>query len=277
MSAAPLIGASGGPDVHVMSLNIRRAMDGPLHRRRDRWSVRAPAVHALLQGERPGVLGLQEALPRAAALATRALGSRYRILGRGRGPSGAGEGTPLLFDSEQYRLHDWGQRALSDRPGTPGSRSWGNLIPRVFVWAELSDRGTGRRLLVVNTHLDHLSPRSRRRSAHVIREFVRARRTPAVVMGDMNAGADSTAVRTLLAQGLLFDAWDRADERLTPRWGTYPGYRQPREGGRQIDWMLTTSEVAVRAIAHNARAFDGIRPSDHLAVQSLLRVDEETS
>nr|WP_254050431.1 hypothetical protein [Dietzia sp. WMMA184] len=42
--------------------------------------------------------------------------------------------------------------------------SWGNLIPRVMVEVHLRDRVTGHDLLVVNTHLDPLSGRSRLRA-----------------------------------------------------------------------------------------------------------------
>jgi endonuclease/exonuclease/phosphatase family metal-dependent hydrolase len=260
-----------------MTFNVRRAMDGPLRPLRDRWSTRAPAVRALLGSERPTLLGLQEALPRIMPVIQDAVGPDYHRVGRGRGRDGAGEGTPLLYDRTRLELRASGQHALSDTPDQPGSIGWGNLIPRILVWAEFADRATGTRFVAVNTHLDHLSARSRRRSVDSIRDLVRERALPAIVMGDLNAGVDSPAVRALLADDVLRDAADAADGSLTPDWGTYPGYRHPRVGGRRIDWIAVTPDVRVGAYGVNGRTFEGRRPSDHLPVQTVVRFGEDTA
>jgi len=274
MSPPALLGPASAPDLHAMSFNIRRAMGGPLVRRADRWAHRAPAVLALLESEAPTVVGLQEVRPHVLGVVRDALGSRYRSLGRGRGRRGDGEGTPILYDASRLTLRSWSQQALSDTPATPGSRGWGNLIPRILVAAEFTDDSTGHRLLVVNTHLDHLSPGSRARSAAAVTALVARSTSPAIVMGDLNAGGGSAAVRTLIADGLV-DSWDAAETRLSPEWGTCPGYRPARVGGRRIDRLLVTPGIRVRAAAMNNRTFDRIRPSDHLPVQSLLRITED--
>lgn len=271
---APLVGAVDPPALHVMTLNLRRAMEGPLIARADRWSTRAPAVQALLRSERPALLGVQEALPRVMASIRSALGPAYLARGRGRGRRGTGEGTPLLYDGTRLRLIDGGQRALSDRPEEPGSRTWGNPIPRIAVWAEFVDRATGAPLLAVNTHLDPFSPGSRRRSAEAIAAFVRDRGLPAVVLGDLNADVRSASVRALLDGSTLGDAWTRAETRLTPAWGTYTRYRPPRVGARRIDAIAVTPGVAVDAVAADARTFGGVHPSDHLAVHAVLRLHD---
>lgn len=274
-STDALIGPVAAPDVHVMTFNIRRAGDGMLHRRADRWSWREPAVRDLLAAERPTLLGLQEALPRVMASVRDSLGAGHRALGIGRGSDGRGEGAPIVFDPARLELHDWGQHPLSDEPHRPGSTGWGNLIPRVVVWAEFAERATRARFLAVNTHFDHLSSRSRLRSAISIRRLVSERGLPAVVMGDLNAGAGSPAVRALHEHGVLADSWDTAIDRRGARWGTYPGYRAPRIGGRVLDRILTTPGVRVRTVAVNTAAPGGRRPSDHLPVHAVLRFEEE--
>jgi endonuclease/exonuclease/phosphatase family metal-dependent hydrolase len=127
----------------------------------------------------------------------------------------------------------------------------------------------------VNTHFDHLSDRARRRSADAIRRFVAARALPAVVLGDLNAGEGSATVRRLLDAGALVDAWRAAAEHRTVRWGTYAGYRPPREGGRRLDWVLVTPGIEVRATAVNGLRHAGRWPSDHLPVQAVVRVRKE--
>ncbi|PKI89766.1 hydrolase [Actinomycetales bacterium SN12] len=260
-----------------MTFNIRRAADGMLHRRADRWSWRAPAVRQLLASEQPTLLGLQEALPSVMPLLREALGRDHRTIGSGRGTGGRGEGSPILYDATRLELRDWGQRALSDQPERAGSTGWGNLIPRILVWAEFAEPSLGARFLAINTHLDHLSASSRLRSAQSIRQLVAERGLPAVLTGDLNAGAGSTAVRALQAGGALVDIRDAAERKAGPRWGTYPGYRRPRVGGRQLDWIMTTRDVRVRTVAVNSRTPGGRRPSDHLPVQAVLRFGEDAA
>lgn len=276
MTVVPLIGPVAAPDLHVMSFNIRRAMEGALRRKRDRWSHREPAVAEMIRSERPTVLGLQEVLPRSLNAVTDALGRDHRFIGRGRNRDGTGEGTPILYDASRLELRGWDQHALSTRIDEPGSLSWGALFPRIVVSAEFRDRSTGVAFLVVNTHLDYLSRRSRRRSAEVIAALVRARSLPTVVMGDLNAGPGSQALRTLVSRADLSDSWGAADDRLTPLWSTLSGYRRPKVGGRRIDWLLVSPDVRVRAAAVNAHVFDGIAPSDHRPVQALLRLTGRT-
>lgn len=273
--ADALIGPVASPDVHVMTFNIRRAADGVLQRRTDRWSWRAPAVRQLLAAEQPTLIGLQEVLPRAMPVVRDALGTDHRAIGAGRGAGGRGEGTPILFDSTRLELCDWGQRALSDHPERAGSIGWGNLIPRILVWAEFDERASGTRFLAINTHLDHLSASSRRRSALSIRQLVSERGLPAVVTGDLNAGVGSTTVRALQSDRALIDSTDAAQRRTGLHGGTYARYGRPRDGGRRLDWIMTTPDVRVRTVGINDHRPGGRRPSDHVPVQAVLSFGED--
>lgn len=265
-----LLGAVTAPDLHVMTLNVRRRLRWT-PRRSDRWSARAPLVRALLAAERPDLLAAQEVLPDQAAHLGAALGDGYRRVGYGREVGRRGEATPLFYDSARLELLAWAQRALSDRPDDAGSRTWGNPIPRVFVEAVLRDRETHAEFFVIATHFDVFSARARHASAAAVRERIAAQSRPAVVLGDLNDGPASTTVRTLVGSGSLTDAWIAARERLTPEWGTYGGYRRPRRG-RRIDHILTSPEIDVRSIGIRARPASGPWPSDHFPVQAVLRM-----
>lgn len=257
-----------------MSFNLRRAMDGPLLLKRERWSVRSSAVRRVLRTEHPTVLGLQEALPRSVRVVMDALGPQHRVIGHGRGRAGTGEGTPLVYDADRLDVEFWEQRALSDHPDEPGSRTWGNLIPRVLVRAEFRDRATGARFVVVNTHLDPFSARSRRRSAEEIATLIADSVLPVLVLGDFNADLGARSLQALVTADGITDSWVSAQRHLTPEWGSFVGSRRPRLRARRIDGVLTTSEVCVRAVGLNPRNHDGIRPSDHLPVQALVRLPE---
>lgn len=243
-----------------------------MRRSRDLWSNRRMLLRQILQAEQPTVVGVQEALADQAAFVAKSLGPSYERIGRGRNRSGDGERCPLFYDTRRLTLEGWSQRALSDTPDKPGSHTWGNMLPRIVVTADLTDNVTGIRFTVVNTHFDHLSRRSRTRSAAFINQLVMDAGRPAIVMGDLNAGPRSPAVR-ILTSGPLRDAWAVAARRLTPLWGTYSGYRRPKVGGKRIDWLLVTGTVSVEAVGVNARRFDGAAASDHEPLQARIVLD----
>lgn len=255
-----------------MSLNVRRPV--PTRRLQDRWSRRAPLLHELLQAEQPAVLGTQEVMPGQLGTLQTALGDRYRSVGTGRDRRGGGEGCPIYYDGDRVELVRWQQLALSDRPAAAGSISWGNLTPRIVVVAAVRDRVTSASALVVNTHLDHLSPRSRVRAAIAIRQLIARQRLPAVVTGDLNAAAGSRALRALLSGRTLVDAWEAASARVTPAYGTFANYRRPRVDGRRIDWILVSPDVEVLCAGIDGREVSGGWASDHLPVHALVRVPE---
>lgn len=264
-----ILGDSDPCGLHVMSFNIRRRLGLGALRRADRWNRRRPRVRALLGVERPALLATQEAMPDQAAVVLDALGTSYDRVGHGRSAQGTGEGCPMFYDRARLELLDWSQTALSDTPHEAGSRSWGNLIPRVIVHATFRDRGTSSVFRLINTHFDHLSARSRVASAMAVRSAVAADSTPAIVTGDLNAGPYSPAIRELLTGGTLVDVWQTARERSTPEYATHARYRPPRQGLR-IDWILTTPDIRAERIGINAEPVHAGWPSDHLPVQAML-------
>lgn len=262
--------------LHVMTWNIRRLIPGRLTRRPDRWEIRVPLIRAALNDTRPTILGVQEALPVQMDFLRQTLGPSYGSVGRGRGRHHTGEATPIFYDATRVELLDWQQWALSDTPEVAGSVSWGNIFPRAYVTATFRHRATGTRFLVINTHLDHLSRSSRLRSARVIRDHIHAHHLPAVVTGDFNAHQRSATFRAFTNSNGLTDTWSAAAGHLTAEWGTFPHYREPRSGGRRIDWILSTPGWRVHRAGINARQYAGAWASDHLSVHALLSPPEET-
>ena len=269
-ATGPLMGATAPPALHVMSWNIRRRVSHLLPRAADRWDVRAPRLRALLQAERPTLLGVQEALADQAHFVRASLGAGYRFVGQGRGARGNGESCPLFYDERRLELLAWDQAALSDQPTRPGSTSWGNVIPRIAVCATFRDRATDKRFQAINTHFDHLSGRSRLLSALAVGRMAAASTLPTVVTGDLNAGEGSPPLLRLLSERQLVDVWDAAHSHASVRWGTFAGYRTPRPQGRRIDWILVSPDCRVDRAGINAQRCDGGWASDHLPVQALL-------
>lgn len=267
-----LLGTVEAPLLHVMTLNVRRPMPSLLSSPSDRWARRRPALVSMLRRESPSILCAQEVLPGPAAEIAAALGPSFARIGVGRRRGGRGEGCPVFFDRDRLELLHHRQRALSDTPDILGTRSWGNLVPRIVTVGAFRDRITGARFAVVNTHLDPFSARSRMRGVEAIRTEVRGTGHPTLVLGDMNTGAESDALRALRAGDLLTDTWTVAAERVTPAWGTYAGYRAPVRDGKRIDVILATADIEVERVGIDARTEDGIAPSDHLAVHAAFEV-----
>jgi endonuclease/exonuclease/phosphatase family metal-dependent hydrolase len=277
MTDAALIGPVAAPDVHVMTYNIRRRMSHLMPGNPDRWGKRKWLLQRILQAEQPTLLGVQEALADQAAFVAESLGPRYRWVGRGRNASGNGERSSIFYDPRRLKLSNWTQHALSASPDKPGSRSWGNRVPRIVVSARFTDAATGAQILAFNTHFDHNSRRSRLRSAEMIMRLVADAHSAEpelgiIVMGDVNADVDSAVYRALTADAVLRDTWHAAAERLTPQWGTFSNYRRRRAGGRRIDLILVGPGVEVVSTGINAERFDGAAASDHEPVQAVIRM-----
>ncbi|RXZ73314.1 endonuclease/exonuclease/phosphatase family protein [Agromyces albus] len=282
MTDAALIGPVSPPDLHVMTFNIRRRFARVRPGSPDRWVTRRQLVQRILAAEQPTLLGVQEALTDQVDFIADALGPHYKWIGRGRNPSGTGEHCAIFYDSQRLKLKDWQQLALSATPDLHGSRSWGNVTRRIVVSATFTDRATGAPLVALNTHLDHLSWRSRLESAQFILNLVQDTRdsqpgTAIVVTGDFNAGEHSAVYRRLTEDGVLRDAWEAAAAQLTPQWGTFSNYRGRRPGGKRIDLILLGEGVEVVSTGINAARFDGKAASDHEPVQAVLRYDNPSS
>jgi endonuclease/exonuclease/phosphatase family metal-dependent hydrolase len=249
-----------------MSFNIRygTARDGA-----DAWEHRRDALLATLAAERPDILGLQEALRFQLDEIGAALPG-YIELGVGRDDGvAAGEYAALLVRRERYAVEASGTFWLSDTPTVPGSTSWGNRIPRICTWAALTDRTTGRRIAVFNTHLDHESQPSRERSTALIAERIDALAAglPVLVLGDFNAGEDNPALAPLRAAGFV-DTYRVVDADPSGD-GTFGAFRGDSTGAK-IDYILARGGWTVLAADILRRRGGGRDPSDHFPVTARL-------
>ncbi|HEY9470812.1 MAG TPA: endonuclease/exonuclease/phosphatase family protein [Propionibacteriaceae bacterium] len=277
MTDSGTIGPVAAPDLHVMSYNIRRRLPHLMPHSPDRWEHRRPLLKRLLEAEQPALFGVQEALFDQANFVRHALGEHYRWIGHGRETNKGGEGCPILYDSRRLRVLEWRQTALSDTPEVPGSRSWGNRTPRLVVDATILDLATGIEFQAVNTHLDNRSRISRLRSADALRRIVQASPLPTIMTGDFNTDAETDPYDQLTGHGLLLDTWDTAAKRLTEVWGTFLNYRPPEHDRKRIDWILVTPGVTVLSAAINVTRYEAGWPSDHAAVQAVVKLAATSS
>lgn len=272
-----LIGRAPQESLHVMSFNIRMENTAETEPGEDdHWPDREPILVDLLEREQPTLLGVQEAKYGQLPAIERAL-PEHRMLGYGRQGGSEDEHSAIFFDPGRVLPLAWDQFWLSDTPDVIGSTTWGNRVTRIVVWARFRDQGSGAEFAMVNTHFDHESEQARISSAQAVVDLVDGGPLdglPVIVTGDFNSPApDAGAYEHLVVEGPMIDAWDGAQEQLTPAWGTCPGYGEPVEGGDRIDFVLSTEGVDVQRAAINGfTSAEGRYPSDHLPMQALLRL-----
>lgn len=263
-----LAGTARAEPLKVMTFNIRygTANDGVNH-----WKFRRDGVLRILREEAPAICGVQEALKFQLDEILAAVPG-YARLGVGRDDGrDAGEFSPILVATSRFAVVSQETFWLSDTPGQPGSRTWGNTIPRICTLARLKQRSDGRALWVGNAHFDHLSANSRLKSAEAVAARLRDLPDPVLFLGDLNCGPDSEPVRVLLAPaaeggGALVDL--AAVNPALRAHGTFHGWNGGADGPH-IDYVLGRGGWASRET--RIRVDPGPPyPSDHYPVWMRL-------
>jgi endonuclease/exonuclease/phosphatase family metal-dependent hydrolase len=252
----------------VVTFNIRygTADDGP-----DRWENRRSLVLDLLAGYKADVIGLQEALDFQIDQIGRALPDYGAVFVCRDDGCRAGEACPIFYRLDRFEILDRGTFWFSDTPAQPGSKHWGNQIPRICTWVHLKDRSTGKNFFAYNLHLDHQSQVSREKSTQMLADRIGRRPTadPFVVMGDFNADLNNLALRSLLEGDLRpVDSWQVLHGQAEPP-GTFHAFSgTPRPG--KIDHILVPQGTEVLEAGIDQRSFDGRYPSDHFPVYARI-------
>lgn len=272
--AAPALAATcpAAPVLRAMTYNIRLNTPADAN---DRWDTRRDALFGQIDLVRPDILGLQEVLPGQLRDAEAALPGYVRIGGGrdGTGENGGdrGEASPLFVLRAAFTVAGGGMIWLSPTPDRP-SRGWDGAYPRVATWAHLRRRGSGERVLAINTHWDHEGRQARLESAWLLRRWIAANRQAGervVLMGDFNAGLDEDSLRALTAPAdgpALADSRAAAGRRAFGPMGTFNGFDPARGDGPAIDHVLAGSGLV--ALRHTVlqQAFAGHAASDHWPV-----------
>lgn len=156
--------ASAQSYLKVMSFNVRQSLG---HDRQHSWAFRRDAATRMLQLERPALVGLQETCPDQVRDFD-AIMTGYGRLGVGRDDGKlAGEMMSIYYDHAIFDLQDWGTFWLSATPDTV-SQGWDGACKRTCTWAALKHRQSGRSVLFLNTHLDHVGKVARREGVQLI-------------------------------------------------------------------------------------------------------------
>lgn len=248
------------------------------------WPARRANVVRLINDESPDVLGLQEALTTRGQIfqLMASLGSKYALVAA----PGVKDGTRIIYQPAKLRLVQSGVRML---PGG-GFRRYAN-------WAIFLQRSTGKKIFIMNAHLEPGKGQAGRRASQTraLLAETRAHRggLPTYVVGDFNAfkfdGTGNQPYRMLTAAGYRDPLGNTyrshapspsafVAKRINTNFDTSNRFlasppRKSYANGTHLDYILVTSgitiaefEVVVRVNAQGRWTMRPI-PSDHNMVR----------
>jgi endonuclease/exonuclease/phosphatase family metal-dependent hydrolase len=274
-----------GAALRVASFNIRYDAGGfGSYFERNGWlrlgNPRRDRAFSVIRELAADLVGFQELLPNQVDDLTRAFPA-YGFVGVGRDDGRrSGEFAGILYSRERFELLRDGHFWLSDTPEQPGTTFPGAATNRMASWVHLHDRRTGRDVLLLNTHWDHVSASARQASARLVQrrlsELVVANPSLAdavLVTGDLNATPSDTPLRELTEGGASVQLTDGyrsvhpvplADEATSHEW-------TGRTRGERIDYVLHTSAFVTTESSIVRQKPRNAWPSDHYPVVSVVR------
>ena len=247
-------------DVMTFNLRRRKESDGP-----NTWMHRRDAAVETIRRASPDLLGTQEGLEDQVEFIAEHF-PEYGMLGEARHGGRRDEFNAIFYRKDRFTPLATGNFWLSDTPDVAGSRSWGNLVPRMATWARFLDKDTGEVFAHVNTHLDHLVPGARKKGAALISRRM-PRDVPLLLTGDFNAPQMGGTYRYLTgAVGLLDSRWASRTPVSTKWNATF--HRFTGRGLYRIDYILGrgVAEFANYRVCRDR--YQGRLPSDHFPVVS---------
>ncbi|MDR0336971.1 MAG: endonuclease/exonuclease/phosphatase family protein [Planctomycetaceae bacterium] len=201
-----------------------------------------------------------------------------------------GEAMLILWKRERWRIdaNDQGTFWLSDTPEIPGSKTDPKAgCPRCVTFGlfhELNKgKETGNKIYVYNTHYDHLSEEARQRGAKLLMEriFVRKdREAPVVVMGDLNCGESSPAIRYMQGDSMMLDGTAvkpsfalldtfRAANPNATEVGTFNNFKSPSSA--KIDYIFVSSPLKTISSTIIRTQRNNRYPTDHFPIEAVIR------
>ena len=212
------------------------------------WSQRRDTVAALVRHNNWHLVGMQEVLHNQLTdLLERLPDYGYVGVGREDGRT-KGEYSALFYHKGRFELIDKGHFWLSQYPDSAGFIGWDGACSRIASWAKLKDRNTGRQLVFLNTHFDHIGKVAMREAAHLVMSRLDSltQGLPLILTGDLNVDDQSESYH-ILTHGTphLNDAYKLAPQREGPDYTYHNFGRLPAEQRRKIDFILTSDHIKV--------------------------------
>lgn len=253
--------------LNVMTFNIRYDNPGDGN---NSWQYRKENALKMIGFNEVDILGMQEVLVNQLNDITAQL-KEYNSVGVGREDGKEkGEYSPILFKKNKFNLVKSGYFWLSQTPDKP-SKGWDAACERIATWVILTDKSTGKRVFVLNTHFDHVGEVARRESVNLVKtKMVQlSNGLPQIMMGDLNADPESTVLTSLLGADksiALLDSKKRTSVVYGPNWSFHDFGKIPFKDRPLIDYILVNKAITVLKYGVLAETLDETFLSDHSPV-----------
>ena len=201
----------------------------------------------------------------------------------------SGEAMMIYYKQSRWTMDDSDHATfwLSDTPDVPGSKTDPEAgCPRTVTVALFHEinagEPTGKKIYVYNTHFDHLSENARQRAAKQLMEHIASRKNrdvPVVVIGDMNCGEQSPAIRFMKGGSMQLDGqtWEspyklvdtfRVVHPDATEVGTFNGFRAPRQA--KIDYVFVSPALRTHSAEIIRTQREGRYPTDHFPIDAVI-------
>ena len=179
----------------------------------------------------PDLMGLQECTHEWMAFITEKFSAEYEIIGEGRDGTHTSEDqfNPILYRKDKFTLIDSGTRWLSETPEVKYTKVPDSTYERIFTFAVLEEKATGKQFVFISTHFDHEGGQADQASAMTayISQF---RDMPMFMCGDYNGAG----IEKIMAEHGYLSTETAAAEKVNPG-NTY-------SGGSKIDFIFTNGK-----------------------------------
>lgn len=264
--------ASARTPIRVMSFNIR--YDNPDDGAHN-WKHRKERAAKAIRFYDADILGTQEVL-NGQLKDLKQLLPEYDVVGVGREDGKQkGEYSALWYKKERFSLLQSGHFWLSETPDVPGSKGWDGACERMASWVKLKDRQSGKELIVLNTHLDHVGKAARIEGVKLLLRKAEeiGGGLPVVVTGDFNAEPQSDVIRQITDSANarhLKDARSAAALVYGPAWSFHDFQKIPYDKRPLIDYIFVSREWEVLKYAVLAETENDALLSDHTPVFAII-------
>lgn len=244
----------------VMTYNIRVDTS---YDKNDSWSYRRDALNAIVGFYDPDLFCAQEALPHQLADLKRMTQYTPVAYGRDDGES-SGEHAAIFCRTGRFEVLRSGSFWLSPTPDVP-SFGWESRHRRMATWANLHDLQSGKRFVIVCTHLDHEFVDARVNGAGVLIERLAAIADgkPVILVGDFNENPDGPGVQAVLRE--FQDSRAVCELPAIGPNGTFNGFDVTNVSpADRIDYIFVKGDIRVIRQANLVTITpEGKLPSDH--------------
>lgn len=267
-------GSAQDVKLNVMTFNIR--YDNP-DDSLNNWKYRKDRAANAVKFYDVDILGTQEVLVNQLNDLKERL-PEYTAIGVGREDGKEdGEYSALFFKKDRFEELESGTFWLSETPGVAGSLGWDGACRRVATWARLKDNRSGKTILALNTHLDHVGKVARREGINLIFMKVKelGKDADIIVTGDFNSTPDSDVVKhitDLADPDHLSDSKGLAKVVYGPDWSWHDFGELPYNERPLLDYVFIRGGMDVDRYGVLAETENGEYLSDHAPVLVTLSI-----